>query len=415
LGKHEIATVQTTSVDNEAQLIRLTTLLAHSSGEWLSSDWPVCPLAEATAPHKMGAALTYARRYALFTLVGIAGEDDLDAPELNIVPSGGAASPGTRDQLNGRGRNAADTGAGAGATRTAAPGLAPAIASTGTLQSGSAQMAATSSTRSNLQNKANSSPGPLGSCPSAAMRDRLLGEIVGLAFAESAIEWARASIGAKNSLTTEDARTVEAAFRERMRVLEPKVYSDSTSGSEMAAEAATAASDTVANPEAEAGPTQSASAVDSGQERPAPAERVINADLSNGPVMARPRRYRDKEHLKFVAAQACVVCGREPCEAHHLRFAQPRALGRKVSDEFAVPLCRIHHREVHDHTDETVWWNGYNIKPMPIAFKLWQHTRGFVPAAEAGNGSADKTKNRAATGEEAAPDLLELAPEGHAP
>jgi hypothetical protein len=119
LGKHEIATVQTTSVDNQAGLIRLTTLLAHSSGEWLSSDWPVCPLAEATAPHKMGAALTYARRYALFTLVGIAGEDDLDAPDLNIVPSGGAASPGARDQLNGRGRDAAHPGA--DGARTAAP------------------------------------------------------------------------------------------------------------------------------------------------------------------------------------------------------------------------------------------------------------------------------------------------------
>src|SRR6202163_4062235 len=82
LGKHEIATVQTTSIDNEAGFIRLTTVLAHSSGEWVSSDWPVCPVAETAAPHKMGAALTYARRYALFTLVGIAGEDDLDAPDL---------------------------------------------------------------------------------------------------------------------------------------------------------------------------------------------------------------------------------------------------------------------------------------------------------------------------------------------
>src|SRR5579863_5362565 len=82
LGKHEIATVQTTGIDQEAGLIRLTTLLAHSSGEWVSSDWPVCPVAETAAPHKMGAALTYARRYALFTLVGIAGEDDLDAPDL---------------------------------------------------------------------------------------------------------------------------------------------------------------------------------------------------------------------------------------------------------------------------------------------------------------------------------------------
>ena len=82
LGGHEIATVQTTAIDKEAGLIRLTTTLAHSSGEWLSSEWPVCPIAETSAPRRMGAALTYARRYALFTLVGIAGEDDLDAPDL---------------------------------------------------------------------------------------------------------------------------------------------------------------------------------------------------------------------------------------------------------------------------------------------------------------------------------------------
>ena len=75
--------MQTTSIDEEAGLIRLTTTLAHSSGEWVSSDWPVCPVSETAAPHRMGAALTYARRYALFTLVGIAGEDDLDAPDLN--------------------------------------------------------------------------------------------------------------------------------------------------------------------------------------------------------------------------------------------------------------------------------------------------------------------------------------------
>src|SRR3974390_2233643 len=90
LGKHEIATVQTTSIDNDAGLIRLTTVLAHSSGEWVSSDWPVCPVGETAAPHKMGAALTYARRYALFTLVGIAGEDDLDAPDLPIIAPVGA-------------------------------------------------------------------------------------------------------------------------------------------------------------------------------------------------------------------------------------------------------------------------------------------------------------------------------------
>src|SRR5262249_10676622 len=86
LGQHEIATVQTTAVHQTAGMINLTTVLAHSSGEWIASDWPVCPIAETATPHRMGAALTYARRYALFTLVGIAGEDDLDAPDL-IAPT----------------------------------------------------------------------------------------------------------------------------------------------------------------------------------------------------------------------------------------------------------------------------------------------------------------------------------------
>src|SRR6266702_220120 len=102
LGRHEIATIQTTAIDNEAGLIRLTTVLAHSSGEWVSSDWPVCPVGETAAPHKMGAALTYARRYSLFTLVGIAGEDDLDAPDLPVIHlNGGAASLGHAKKMNG--------------------------------------------------------------------------------------------------------------------------------------------------------------------------------------------------------------------------------------------------------------------------------------------------------------------------
>jgi hypothetical protein len=92
LGRHEIATVQTTSIDEAAGLIRLTTTLAHSSGEWVASDWPVCSVSETATPHRMGAALTYARRYALFTLVGIAGEDDLDAPNLDLASS----QPGSR-------------------------------------------------------------------------------------------------------------------------------------------------------------------------------------------------------------------------------------------------------------------------------------------------------------------------------
>src|SRR5207344_1460250 len=82
LGQHEIATVQTTAIDQAAGMVNLTTTLAHASGEWIASDWPVCPISETAAPQRMGAALTYARRYALFALVGIAGEDDLDAPDL---------------------------------------------------------------------------------------------------------------------------------------------------------------------------------------------------------------------------------------------------------------------------------------------------------------------------------------------
>src|SRR5215467_635564 len=93
LGRNEIATVQTTTIDKEAGLLRLTTVLAHSSGEWISSEWPVCQITDIAAAQRMGAALTYARRYALFTLVGIAGEDDLDAPDLGAVTKSGVEAP----------------------------------------------------------------------------------------------------------------------------------------------------------------------------------------------------------------------------------------------------------------------------------------------------------------------------------
>jgi ERF superfamily len=97
LGRYEIATIQTTAIDKDAGLLRLTTVLAHSSGEWISSEWPVCPIADIASAQRMGAALTYARRYALFTLVGIAGEDDLDAPDLDATSKTGAAEPPRSD------------------------------------------------------------------------------------------------------------------------------------------------------------------------------------------------------------------------------------------------------------------------------------------------------------------------------
>src|ERR1700724_980322 len=102
LGQHEIATVQTTAIHQAAGVVNLTTVLAHSSGEWIASDWPVCAIAETADPRRMGAALTYARRYALFTLVGIAGEDDLDAPDL--LPPEEQASRPTEPKAGGNGR-----------------------------------------------------------------------------------------------------------------------------------------------------------------------------------------------------------------------------------------------------------------------------------------------------------------------
>src|SRR5262245_50672730 len=103
LGQHEIATIQTTAIDQTSGLVNLTTMLAHTSGEWIASDWPVCPIAEMASPQRMGAALTYARRYALFTLVGIAGEDDLDAHDLSTcTPITGRGSDPREDQLSSR-------------------------------------------------------------------------------------------------------------------------------------------------------------------------------------------------------------------------------------------------------------------------------------------------------------------------
>jgi len=99
-------------------------------------------------------------------------------------------------------------------------------------------------------------------------------------------------------------------------------------------------------------------------------------------VAVKTVRLRDKDHRKFVSTQPCVVCGRAPADAHHLHFAQPRALGRKVSDEFTVPVCRLHHRELHRHGDEAAWWNEINIDPLPIALRLWQQARRNGAAVE---------------------------------
>src|ERR1700687_702387 len=165
LGRHEIDTVQTTSIDEGAGLIRLTTTLAHSSGEWVSSDWPVCPVSETAAPHRMGAALTYARRYALFTLVGIAGEDDLDAPDLGAVPKAGADQPPEADGQKPNGH--------------AFAGGLP--ASTGVRGS---------------KPPARPTKPVLAPDQSAALRERMVAEVDGLQSADEAASWAHRSLPA---------------------------------------------------------------------------------------------------------------------------------------------------------------------------------------------------------------------------
>jgi hypothetical protein len=323
LGQHEIATIQTTMIDQATGQIRLTTLLAHASGEWISSDWPVCALSETAAPHRMGAALTYARRYALFTLVGIAGEDDLDAPDLEVNPKIAA------DQANGSDGQAANghvlsSGVPDGRRR----GLGPVTRISATL---------------------------LPADQSALQRDRLLAELSGVQSADDAANWAHRSLPAKNTLTVVDAQLVEAGFRVRLAAF----------GDEQPGELPEAAQNPVGaqlartNPEATKPPA------------PLPKEPGIR----RGHVSTKTIRLRDKDHRKFVSTQPCVVCGRSPADAHHLRFAQPRALSRKVSDEFTVPVCRVHHRELHRHGDEAAWWQRTNIDPLPIALRLWQHAR----------------------------------------
>ena len=331
LGRHEIATVQTTSIDEAAGLIRLTTTLAHSSGEWLSSDWPVCPVSETAAPQRMGAALTYARRYALFTLVGIAGEDDLDAPDLDAVlkaETGGPSGP------NGRATN------------------------------GHASAAATSEVRRRTPTRM--ARVILPSDQSALERGRLLAELDGLESADGAASWAHRSLPAKNTLTLVDAERVEAAFRDKLAA-----FGDGQPGPlQELAQAPDEVPSTHPN--------------DEGEKLESTASRKTN--FRRGRASTKTIRLRDKDHRKFVSTQPCVVCGRTPADAHHLRFAQPRALGRKVSDEFTVPVCRLHHRELHRQGDEAAWWQGIKIDPLPIAHRLWRHARlnGAAAAVDGG-------------------------------
>ena len=296
--------------------MRLTTVLAHSSGEWISSEWPVCPVSETANPRRMGAALTYARRYALFTLVGIAGEDDLDAPDLN-APTG-------RDAAG----HASDHGA---ARPMATKEVSRRIGRT------------VQSIQSSL----------LAPAASAALRDQLLGEIGGMVSAEAAAMWARQTLKAKNTMTAEDAVLLESAFQAKIAAIE---------NDEQRAAAAPASPAVPRKARTQQPPVSDSAEL---------ASKGIDKSVLTFP---EPRRLRDKAHLRHVAKQPCLICGRQPADAHHIRFAQPRALGRKVSDEFAVPLCRGHHRENHQHGDEAAWWANAGVDAPAAARRLWMET-----------------------------------------
>ena len=186
LGQHEIATVQTTAIDQTAGVVNLTTVLAHASGEWIASDWPVCSVSDTATPRRMGAALTYARRYALFTLVGIAGEDDLDAPDL--LPPEQQASKPNEPQGGGNSR----------------------------LNGGHLHAPQYPAARRDGKHQSKSSEPPLGAEASAALRDRLVAELNDLAGGDDAAIWAHRSLVEKNKLTAADAQSVEESFQAKL-------------------------------------------------------------------------------------------------------------------------------------------------------------------------------------------------------
>ncbi|MBR1200934.1 ERF family protein [Bradyrhizobium sp. AUGA SZCCT0240] len=367
LGGQQIAIAQTTDIDRANGIVNLTTLLLHTSGEWISSDWPVCQLSEASAPRRMGAALTYARRYALFTMVGIAGDDDLDAPP-------DVATPRAEDQkiLDTSLPPNPDIVLGSAQNKQSRPG-------------GSGTML--------LRDK-------LSAAESALAATQLIQEIERLS-EEDLPTRAIAILKTKNRLSTDDARRVEdafsvksvpsGAFPEPIAVVEPAIAPPDPAVTVLPS----------ANPETEnarrprgrprkvkPAPEQAASAFKIQKcivvsDVPGEAVSTSSADskVESGALAIPKLRYlRDKAHLRFVASHPCLICERSPADAHHVRFAQPQALGRKVSDEFAVPLCRAHHRDNHRFGDERAWWSRVSIDPIAVSQNLWtkSHNR-LVP------------------------------------
>jgi hypothetical protein len=363
LGGQQIAIAQTTDIDRANGMVNLTTVLLHTSGEWISSHWPVCQLSETSAPRRMGAALTYARRYALFTMVGIAGEDDLDAPDvINDQP----APPGDK-------------------AAEAPPAVTSRVEPAPTRSS---QLRIGSPSTPSVKEK-------LGVEASAAIRAQLIREIETLP-EEDLQHRAIAILKTKNSLSFDDAKHVERAFAARMALQgglpEAPTADEATRALSDSTPPKPLSSTTVTTPlRARGRPRKVKTAVEPSAAPPVPSKPTIDdnpaasthlqADAAPTKIdksvltFGEPRRHRDKAHLKFVASQPCLVCGRSPADAHHLRFTQPRGMGLKVSDEFTVPLCRTHHRDNHRFGDEQAWWGRHAIDPVGTSRQLWVSTR----------------------------------------
>src|SRR3974390_749600 len=175
-----------------------------------------------------------------------------------------------------------------------------------------------------------------------------------LSSADEAALWAQRRLVAKNRLSIADAREVEEAFATKLAFIPAE------------------------NVKPGAAP---ATAKKSRAEKPRTPQ--INKSVLGFP---EPRRIRDRDHIRHVMKQSCLICGRRPSDPHHLRFAQSRALGRKASDEFTVPLCRTHHREIHRCGDESSWWGNTGIDPLAAARTLWLETHP-LPKAEATTGN----------------------------
>jgi hypothetical protein len=211
---------------------------------------------------------------------------------------------------------------------------------------------------------------------SATVREKLLTELATITSADLATAWAHEALPAKNGLTATDAKLVEDAFERRLSELPS---SDAAAPSnDQSSESQIEGPRVIAVPESA---------------DPARAKGIDKSILA----VATPRRYRNREHLRYVAQQACLICGRKQSDPHHLRYLQPRALGRKASDEFAVPLCRSHHRAVHRASDEQTWWKAAGIDPVKVARQLWRQTRLDDPQKHHQAGLAARPQTRSIT------------------